>query len=167
MSGKELFTKSEFDSKRDHPEFKETVRTADWLRGQIYNGRNIMHTNKPFSGLRFTHMPSEAGDATAGFFSKRMGLDKGWSDFIFLWEGANVGFVEMKAKGKTQRPDQVGFHNAITEMGFKYKAVCCTTEEVRDKLIAWGVPYTPVPIPPRKLTHAEQLAAQWEWSRPS
>lgn len=168
MTGaKELFQLSEFSKKREFPEFHETCRTADWLRGQIYHGKNVMHTQRPFSGLRFTHMPSESGDATAGFFATRMGLDKGWSDFIFLWAGGNTGFIEMKAQGKTQRAAQMGFHMAIAELGFRYSAVCHTCEQVRDKLIAWNVPgYIPVPIPARKLTHAEQLAAQYEWSRP-
>jgi hypothetical protein len=165
---KELFTKSEFDSKREHLEYNETVRCASWLKGEIYHGRNIMRTQRPFPMLLFSHFPGEGKDAAEGFFLKRMGVREGIHDFLFCWPPAQCGFMELKVKGKTQRSSQVGFDMTLAEFGFKHRAVCYTTEEVRDKLIAFGVPgYIPVPIPSRKLTHAEQLQAQYEWSRPS
>ena len=166
MSGKELFTKSEFDSKRQHPEFHESCRFANWMKGEIRNGRNITYTTKPFQ-CAFTHFPNEGAHGKEGFFAKLMGVREGIDDYIVWWSVAQTGFLEFKVKGRPQRPSQIGFDSAMKGFGFKNREVVYTTEEARDYLIAWGVPYTPVPIPPRKLTHAEQLAAQWEWSRPS
>lgn len=163
MTPEELFTKSEFDNRREHPEFHETVRCADYLRGEIHKGKNVQHVQRPFPGIRFTHFPAESGDGTSGFFAKRMGLDIGWSDFIFLWgPPAKTGFIELKVVGKDLKPKQKQFFYDIEAMGFDYKAKCFTTEQVRDTLISWKIPYKPCVIQPKKMTFQEQMALQAE-----
>lgn len=164
---KELFTPSQFDTKRQHPEYTETARCADWLRGEIHIGRNISYTEKPFPDLIFTHYPSEGAHGKEGFFLKRMGTLPNVFDFIMWWSPGKTGFVEMKANGNMLSIGQKRFDAIMQERGFHNRAVCYTAEEVRDTLIKWGLRYNPVPIPMRKLTHAEQLADQYEWMRPS
>lgn len=155
---KELFTKSEFDTRREHPEFHETVRCSDWLKGQILNGRNVIRTQVPFAPMLFTHFPGEGAYGKEGHFAERMGVRKSVHDFIFWWDGGNTGFIEMKATGNGQSSGQRDFDSKLAILGFKYRAVCYTTEQVRDTLKAWGIPYKETPIPPRKLTHNEKLA---------
>lgn len=154
----DLFAPSEFSRIREHPEYNETVRCSDWLKGEIHNGRNVTHTKRPFSPLLFTHFPAEGAHGKEGFFAKRMGVRDSIHDYLFWWDGANTGFIELKADGKVQTSGQRDFDSKLEILGFKHRAVCYSTEQVRDTLIAWGIPYTDVPIPPRKLTHNEKLA---------
>lgn len=156
-----LFSPSQFSKKREHPEFHETVRCADWLKGEIHSGRNVIHVQKPFD-IEFTHFPAEGAYGKEGFFAQRMGVRKNVHDFLFWWSPAQSGFVEMKAKGNSQTSGQRDFDSKLAAMGFKYRAVCYTTEEVRDVLISWGLPYKTATIPPRKMTHSELLAMQSE-----
>lgn len=157
-----IFTPSTFSKKREHPEYTETVRTADWLKGEIHNGKNVIHVQRPFPGIEFTHFPAEGQYGKEGFFAKRMGVRKDIHDFIFWWEGAKTGFIEMKADGNKQSSGQRDFDSKLAAMGFTHRAVCYSTEEVCDKLILWGIYYKPTPIPPRKLTTNQLLAMQAE-----
>ena len=162
----ELFIPSEYSQLREHTEYREVVRTADWLRGEIHKGKSVYYAPKPFPDIIFTHFPAESGDATSGFFAKRMGLHKGVFDFIFWWATAKTGFIEMKADGRGMKPAQIRFDTRMNEMGFTNRALCYRAEQVRDNLIKWGIPYNDVPIPQRKITHAEALAFQREMYRP-
>lgn len=162
----DLFIPSEFSKKREATEYHEVVRTADWLKGEIHHGRNVTHTQRPFPGMEFTHFPGEGAYGKEGFFAKRMGVRPFIHDFLFFWgPPANNAFIEMKADGKSQNSGQRDFDSKLAAMGFKYRAVCYRAEEVRDRLIHWGVYFKSVPIPPRKLTHREQLAMQAELYR--
>jgi len=160
-----LFTPSTFSKKREHPEYHETVRTSDWLKGEIHNGRNIIHVQRPFPGLEFTHFPAEGASGKEGFFAKRMGVRSGIHDFLFWWIGPNTGFIEMKEEGKQPKKHQLEFDLRIAAMGFKFRAVCYTTEQVRDTLIEWGNEYRPCHIPPRKATFNDKMAAMAELYR--
>ena len=170
----ELFSKSEFDKRREHVEFHETVRTADWLKGELHYGKNITLTQAPFPGLEFTHFPGEGRDGTEGHFAKRMGVRPGVDDFLFWWGLAGEGFepipcsgfIELKVQGKKPKKLQTEFDRRMKAMGFKYRAVCYTTEEVRDTLISWGIPYKHVSIPPRKPTKEETRNFALEMLRP-
>lgn len=156
-----LFTPSEFSKKREHPEYHETVRCSDWLKGQIHIGKNVIKQQVPFQ-MEFTHFPAEGAYGKEGFFAKRMGVRSSIHDFLFWFAVGQSGFIEMKAIGNVQSSGQRDFDGRLAKMGFKHRAVCYTTEEVRDTLISWGLPYTPINIPPRKMTYSEQFAMQAE-----
>ena len=148
----ELFAKSEFSNKREPHEFREAVRTADWLSGLIRNGRNITKTQCPFPDLLFTHFPGESASGKEGFFAQMMGTKPYIHDYLFWWEEATSGFIELKWGTNKPSKGQLQFDSKLEARGFKYRALCYSTEEVRDTLISWKRPYVPVPIPPRKAT---------------
>jgi hypothetical protein len=162
----ELFSKSEFDYSREHPEYHETVRTSDWLKGEVHNGRNVTHIQKPFPGLEFTHFPNEGAYGKQGHFAKRMGVRKDIQDFIFWWALEQTGFIELKIDDNKQSSGQRDFDSKLAELGFKHRSVCYSTEEIRDTLIGWYIPYVYVPIPPRKPTMAEKRNFALEMLRP-
>lgn len=162
----DLFSPSKYSKKREATEFHEVVRTADWLRGEIHQGKNVYYTTRPFPDLEFTHFPGEGSSGKEGFFAKRMGVRAGVHDFLFWWPMAQTGFIEMKAPDKKQKSGQRDFDGKLAAMGFACRAVCYSTEEVRDCLKEWGLAYKHVEIPAKRLTHAQLLAIQAEIYRP-
>jgi len=44
---------------------------------------------------------------------------RGWPDRLFLWEGANVLFVEFKRPGEEPRKMQLYVHRILRKMGFE------------------------------------------------
>lgn len=69
---------------------------------------------------------------------KRMGTLRGVPDLQFLLPGKPAHFIELKAEGGYQSPEQKGFQILAEERGCKY-AVCRSVEDVQQTLQEWGV----------------------------
>lgn len=48
------------------------------------------------------------------------GLPNGFSDLLVLGNHGDIYFIECKAPGGKQRPDQVKFQHIVEERGFRY-----------------------------------------------
>lgn len=139
-------------------EYQLQVAVADYLKGELHNGKNVHHSPPPFYDLLFTHAYQGRSKAE-GHFLKRMGLRPGVADLIFWWEveptilqmiiqflgklaGANFrimhsGAIELKTKTE-QSGVQEDFQFRFEKRGGFY-AVCYTVEAVRDVLVSWRI----------------------------
>lgn len=135
-----------------------TIAVADYLRGEIHKGRNIIKIGVPFPNLLFTFVANEGRNAADGAKFQRFGVKRGVSDFIFWWKieksiwnkivetlhlptwffACHTAGIELKTETGKQSPYQRDFEGHMRALGGQY-AVCRTVAEVRDALIAWGL----------------------------
>lgn len=95
-----------------------------------------------YPGLLFFHVPNRPGDATDGFFKKKMGAKAGASDLVFGWKNragvSFAGLIELKAPGEKERTNQNKFLSAFNSIGWK-TAVCDSARDVWETLSGWGI----------------------------
>ena len=90
-------------------------------------------------GWRWTHIASGEyrPPATAGRL-KKMGVAKGWPDFVFVSEYGLLCFLELKRPGGRLSPEQRDIAQHLTRAGFNY--LCSDNFDYAvDILRAWGV----------------------------
>lgn len=122
---------------RDHYETKLTIAVADYLRGEVHKGKQVIHLGVPFPDMLWAMIANEGRSAKDGAKFKRMGVRRGMSDFI-MWYGKNSYAIELKSLTGTQSPYQRDFQVRFEQHGGKY-AICRTVAQLRDQLIAWGI----------------------------
>lgn len=112
---------------RRQDEFRFSCVVADFLKRAL-----------PSTALH-SHFPAgESRSAITGARLKRMGLQKGWPDFLIIHDGKLVG-LELKAgKGKAS-PEQTAVGDAFVANGFSWQIVR-SLEEVERVLIGAGIP---------------------------
>jgi hypothetical protein len=72
-------------------------------------------------GLLYFRVPNDGKrTAAAGLWEKRMGLLPGVADLVILLPGKPVLFLELKARGERQSPEQIGFASACRDVGAVY-----------------------------------------------
>lgn len=115
------------------PEDRLTVEVATMLRVATIEGK-----------LRatWTHVSNEAagrGKFAAIYMAKAraMGLIKGSSDFVFVWDGGG-GWIEMKTETGSLTKEQREFRDWVEATGGNH-ALCRSVEEVETVLTQWGV----------------------------
>lgn len=148
----------------DQREARLQIATANYLKGIIRNGKTVINVQAPFPGLLWTHVSNEQKDAKEAFWGQIKGVRAGTPD-ILAWErinGVSASLaIELKVKGRPQRPNQKEFQRRFAEKGGLY-AVCETVKAVRDQLIVWGLKcYNMNCVEPR-LSNEELLAIQAE-----
>ena len=128
--------------KRDQTEMRLQIAVADYLRGQIWQGKNAYLVPTPFPDLLWTHPANEGRSAQEGAKFKRMGVRAGTPDLLLWWEDKEghplSGAIELKAKGGSLSYSQKKFHEHCMRIGVRY-AIARSVAEVRDTLIAWGL----------------------------
>lgn len=86
----------------------------------------------------WSHFPAgEHRNAATGARLKRMGLQRGWSDFILISPEALVHWLEMKRGKAPLTEDQEAFRNACWSLGVPW-AVARSVDEALAQLVDWG-----------------------------
>jgi len=68
----------------------------------------------------WTHLPfGEHRSAITGARLKRMGVNRGWPDFVFVGPG-RVVWLELKRRGGRQSQEQAAIGEHLTSCGFAY-----------------------------------------------
>jgi hypothetical protein len=112
--------------KNDSPEFRLSLAVADFLRLTVP------------AEIPWTHIGhGEIRDKRTAAKLKAMGLKPGWADYVFILPGGRAAFVELKAPGNYQTPDQRAFEQSVVAAGALY-LVCRSVPEVEGALRAWG-----------------------------
>lgn len=146
--------------KRQFSEASLTIAVADYLRGEIHKGRNVIQVNVPFPGLLWTFVANEGRSLEQGSKFKRFGVKRGCSDFL-LWYAGKTFAIELKTPDGTQSVYQRDFMLKFQREGGQY-AICRSVVTVRDTLIRWGIKcenpvcYEPAPTfeEKREFSHA-------------
>ena len=68
---------------------------------------------------------------------KADGMRKGFPDLVVYADEGKVGHIEVKVEDGEQSPAQKGVQIQLEAMGHHY-AVCRSTEDVDQTLVAWG-----------------------------
>lgn len=143
---------------KNYSEASLTIAVADYLRGEIHKGRNIIKIGVPFPNLLWTFVANEGRSEADGAKFKRFGVRRGVGDFVFWWKietsiwnrivnflhlpnwfkACHAGSIELKTEFGTQSPYQHDFEGHMKELGGQY-SVCRTVAQVRDTLISWGL----------------------------
>lgn len=107
-------------------EFRTTIAVADALRiGCV-------------PGWLWTHFPAgEHRNAKTGARLKRMGLKRGWSDFLLVDPGGVHHWLELKRGKADLSDDQEAFALAMEARGVPWALARSFDEAVR-QLTAWG-----------------------------
>jgi hypothetical protein len=111
------------------PERATQIALADFMRLALH------------PDVRWTHIASGEyrAPATAALL-KRMGVQRGWADFILLdRRSSTVAFIELK-RGKlgVLTPEQSEFGDFCRAAGFRY-ALCRSFAEAETALRDWGL----------------------------
>ena len=89
-------------------------------------------------GWIWSHFP--AGEArtkaTAGLL-QRMGLQRGWPDFVLIDPSGRLHFIEMKSGAARLSPEQRAFAAAMAERGVEH-AVARSFDQAITTLQRWG-----------------------------
>lgn len=108
------------------PEYDTTVGVADALRIACA------------PGWLWTHFPAgEHRTGLAGIRLYRMGLNRGWPDFLLIHPRGVLHALELKKGTAALRPDQRVFRDAMQERGVPW-AVARSLEEALHQLTEWG-----------------------------
>jgi hypothetical protein len=100
-------------------EFDVHVALADFLRRWT------------LPGWHWTHIPlGEYRNPITASRLKRMGVQPGWPDFIFIGPGRAVFFLELKRRGHGQTPEQARIAAHLIDCGCTY--LC--TDDIEDAL---------------------------------
>jgi hypothetical protein len=108
------------------PEYDTTVGVADALRIACA------------PGWLWTHFP--AGEQRTGFAGVRlyrMGLQRGWPDFLLIDPIGVLHALELKKGKAAMRPDQRVFRDEMLKRGVPW-AVARSLEEALHQLTEWG-----------------------------
>ena len=88
---------------------------------------------------QWTHHPAgEYRDIRTAMRLKRMGLRKGWPDFVLLDPFGRPHFLELKRKGADLTEAQEAFASWCNARQLVNHAVAYSYQEARRILIAWG-----------------------------
>lgn len=123
---------------RDHSETKLTVAVADYLRGEIHQGRQIIKLGVPFPDLLWAFVANEGRSEADGAKFKRFGVRRGMADFLFWHANFKAGAIELKSATGAQSSYQKDFQYRFESCGGKY-SICRTVAQVRDTLVSWGL----------------------------
>jgi hypothetical protein len=89
-------------------------------------------------GWLWTHFPSgENRTEATGARLKRMGLQKGWPDFILISPTGIFHALELKRPGGTLTPEQKDFRLHCIAHGWPY-SLAYSVDEAKAVLNAWG-----------------------------
>lgn len=122
---------------RDHSETKLTIAVADYLRGEIHHGKQIIRHGVPFPDLLWAFVANEGRSEADGAKFKRMGIRRGMADFI-IWYDGGYGAIELKSAIGKQSSYQKDFQVRFEKLKGHY-AICRSVQEVRDTLVSWGL----------------------------
>ena len=96
-------------------------------------------------GVIWTHIRGERASAVDGLRAKKMGVNPGLPDFMFIYNGRH-GWIEMKPRGyhrkkkfNPQEIRQIDMRAQLRKNG-DWVAVCETLEEVQETLTHFGIP---------------------------
>jgi hypothetical protein len=90
-------------------------------------------------GWRFTHIASgELRDKVTAARLKRMGVRKGWPDFVLLSPTGHAYFLELKRRGEHLSESQIEFANWCVAHGYPLY-VCDDFNSAVATLKDWGV----------------------------
>lgn len=88
---------------------------------------------------RHTHFPAgERRDVITGARLKRMGLKRGWSDFLLISPDGQLHCLELKRQGEDMTEDQEAFWRFCIRSGVPH-STCSTIDEVLAVLDRWHV----------------------------
>ena len=112
---------------RSQAEFRLSCAVADYLRSVLP------------ADVSWSHFPAgEHRNAATGARLKRMGLARGWPDYLLLWNGDCIG-IELKAEKGRASAEQLIVAEGFRRAGFTW-ALCRTVDEVEAVLRACDVP---------------------------
>lgn len=87
----------------------------------------------------WSHFPAgEKRSAITGARLQRMGLSRGWPDYIFIVPGGRVAFLELKRTGGKLSPEQMSFRDRVLALGCRH-AVADTGQRAIEILRSWGI----------------------------
>lgn len=110
-----------------HAERRFTILVADYLARALP------------PEILWSHFPAgENRTAATGALLSRMGLKRGWPDFVFVLRGGKAAFIELKAGTGKLSKEQRDHEKAAQALGAKW-AECWSLEEVETVLTMWGV----------------------------
>jgi hypothetical protein len=90
-------------------------------------------------GWRWTHIASgEKRDVVTASRLKRMGVNKGWPDLVFLHREGQACFLELKRKGNGLTDEQAELRDFLIAAGHGY-VVTNNYKIAIDTLMIWGV----------------------------
>lgn len=95
--------------------------------------------------LIYTHIPhGEKRDPRTAGRLKLMGVRAGWPDLVLILKSGAVAFCEIKGRGGSLSPAQVGFRQFLAAIGYaggdEPPYLCArSVEEFEDWLVALGV----------------------------
>lgn len=86
----------------------------------------------------WSHFPAgEHRSVATGHRLKRMGLQKGWSDFVLMSPEAMVHWLEMKRGKAPLTEEQEAFRDACWAIGVPW-ALARSLDEALHQLVEWG-----------------------------
>ena len=89
-------------------------------------------------GWMWSHFPAgEARDEQTGAKLKRMGLKRGWSDFVLIAPDGRHHWMELKRGKASLRVEQEAFAQQLLQRGVPWK-VARSFDEAIAVLTAWG-----------------------------
>lgn len=115
-------------SRRQSPEQALQIGVAEYLRWAFPAG----------CGVKWTAFPAGGGGRLRGAILKGMGLESGWPDLQFVWQGRYYG-IELKWEKRRPSMAQIAVHTALRSQGCQI-AVATSAEEVEQILRGWGMP---------------------------
>lgn len=90
------------------------------------------------AGWLWSHFPAgEHRDERTGARLKRMGLKKGWSDFVLIDPAGQHYWMELKRGQADLTPEQEAFRDTLTARGVPHAVVRSFDDAIR-QLTAWG-----------------------------
>lgn len=122
---------------RLHSETSLTIYVADYLRGEIRNGKNVIRVPIPFPSLLWAFVANEGRSEADGAKFKRMGVRRGMADII-AWQSDKSYAIELKSPTGTQSLYQKDFMQKFRREGGEY-ALARSVAEVRNLFVAWGL----------------------------
>ena len=111
---------------------------GDYLRGRKQHGRNVIMVTVPFPQITFTCVANERTNKAEGGKFKRRGTRAGVTDYLFWWDNAGHGLIEIKDETGGLQPSQRDFKYRIIKHGHKW-GMARRVYEVRDLLMSWGL----------------------------
>lgn len=110
---------------RSQDEFRLTCVVADYLA--------LAYPRE----LPWSHWPAgEARSEVTGARLKRMGVKRGWPDFILNLPGGRVGYIELKTPSGRLSPEQQAFRDAVAINGARW-SLCRSLDDVKATLSTW------------------------------
>lgn len=90
------------------------------------------------SHVLYSHFPAgESRTAVTGARLKRMGLQRGWPDYLLFHDGGTLA-IELKAGTGKLTDEQIAFCNRLHELGGVYR-ICRSLADVDAAVAAVGI----------------------------